>query len=521
MKYRTIISGAALVGFALLLPIAICADTVTLAPIRDNTLYEPIDTDGFADTSNALGINMFTGKVKDALNQSGQTAVRRSVIYFDIAAAIPVGATINAVQLTLVANKVKQSNSFDVKLHRLESDWGEGTSNTGNSQQGRGDTPTTNDPTWDHTFYSTLFWSLPGGDYSSTISASTGVGNTGSYLWGSTSAMVGDVQLWLDNSTLNYGWIIIGDESQIETSKRFATVNNTSGGGADRPSLLIDYTPGAGVNGACCDGDVCTIVEGIGACTGTYQGDGTNCSPNPCIGPATGACCSTDGSCVEDTQANCEAVPENVYQGDGSTCATVECTIQLTPFIDALPLPPVATPDTGAPGATAEYTITMVEFEQQAHSELPNPTRVWGYSDGTAAPQTPGPIIVALEDMPVTVNWVNDIRDLDTGLLRTDNHYLDVDIMDDGLGNVCIHGAEDSAKAVVHLHGGHVPAAVDGYPESTFLPGEPAETYVYPNGQQAEIATYVGDRRHGPSHAWDVRGNLLTEENVDDWIFKS
>ncbi len=27
-------------------------------------------------------------------------------------------------------------------------------------------------------------------------------------------------------------------------------------------------------------------------------------------------------------------------------------------------------------------------------------------------------------------------------------------------------------RTVVHLHGGHVPAAVDGYPEDTFLPGE-------------------------------------------------
>ena len=485
MKSGIIITCAVLIGTALLVPVEVQADTVTLTPTRDNTLYEPVSQVGFADTSNALGPNMFTGKVKDALNQAGQVAVRRAVVHFDIAGAIPPGATINAVQLTLVATKVKQSNAFDVALHRLLSDWGEGTSNTGNSQQGRGDTPTTNDPTWNHTFYASQFWSAAGGDYSGTISASTPVGNTGTYLWGSSSGMVADVQLWLDDSSQNFGWIVIGDESQIETAKSFATVNNTNNGGADRPSLLVDYTPTGGPTGACCEGDACTIVAGIGACPGVYQGDGTNCTPNPCTGPLTGACCATDGTCAEQTQTDCEAVAGNVYQGDGSTCATVECPIALTPYVDALPLPPIATPDTGSPGATAEYTLTMVEFEQQAHSELPGPTRVWGYTDGVAAPQTPGPIIVARTGMPVTVNWVNDIRDLDTNIPRTDNHYLDVDVQDDGMGNVCIHGAEDAAKTVVHLHGGHVPAAVDGYPEDTFLPGDPAATYVYPNDQQA------------------------------------
>ncbi|MDH3786222.1 MAG: hypothetical protein OEV00_12960, partial [Acidobacteriota bacterium] len=461
------------------------ADSVQIAPTRDNTLYEPVSQVGFQDTSNALGPNLFSGKVKDALNNSGQVAVRRAVLYFDVAGAVPPGATINAVQLTLVANRVKQNTGFNAPLHRLQSDWGQGTSNTGNSQQGRGDTPTTNDPTWQHTFYSSQIWGTPGGDFSATISGTTTVGGNGSYSWGSTSTMVSDVQGWLDVPTQNFGWILIVDESQIETAKRFASVNNTDNGGADRPSLFIDYTPSGGPTGACCDGDSCSIVAGIGACTGTYQGDGTTCTPNPCTGPALGACCATDGTCTEGTQADCEMTVGSVYQGDGSTCLLAQCPIALTPFVDPLPLPPIAVPDSGSIGGIAEYSISMVEFEQQAHSELPGPARVWGYTDGTSPPQTPGPIIIARENMPVTVNWINDIRDFDTNILRTDNHYLDVDIQDDGFGNVCIHGAEDVAKTVVHLHGGHVPAAVDGYPEDTFLPGAPPVTYVYPNGQQA------------------------------------
>jgi FtsP/CotA-like multicopper oxidase with cupredoxin domain len=42
---------------------------------------------------------------------------------------------------------------------------------------------------------------------------------------------------------------------------------------------------------------------------------------------------------------------------------------------------------------------------------------------------------------------------------------------------------------VIHLHGGHVPAASDGYPEATILPGEET-TYGYPNAQPASTLWY-------------------------------
>jgi len=506
----------------LAIPVALRADTVTLPPTRDNTLYEPVQQTSFNDTSNALGPNFFVGKVKDADADPGagtRVAVRRGVLAFNIAGNIPAGSTIDSVQLTLVATKVAQNNSFNLTLHRLQSDWGNGTSNTGNSQQGRGVTPTTGDPTWNHTFYSTQFWGTPGGDFSGTNSASTLVGGVGAYTWGSSSGMVADVQFWLDNPSQNFGWIVIGDETQIETAKRFATVENTNNGGQDRPSLVVNFTPST-IVGACCQGETCTL-ETPADCTtlgGVYNGDGTTCAPNPCIDPI-GACCADAGTCTEDTQSNCEG-GGGVYQGAGSTCATVECEVVLTAFVDPLPLPPIATPVAGTIGGAAEYDITMVEFEQQMHSELPNPTRVWGYSDGTAAPQTPGPIIVARSGLPVTVNWINDIRDLDTGVPRTDNHYLDVDVQEDDLGEVCIHGAEDVAKTVVHLHGGHVPAAVDGYPEDTFLPGDPAATYVYPNEQDAGYL-WFHDHALGITRLnvmMGLAGAYLMRDDVEDAI---
>jgi spore coat protein A len=454
------------------------ADTVVLQPAQDNTLYEPIQKDNLEDRSNGAGEAMFTGLTKDAKNADDQIAVRRAVLGFDIVGSgIPAGSTIDSVTLRLTCTKAKLNTNFNVRLHRLLSDWGEGTSDTGNSQQGRGEAPTTGDATWQHTFYDTQFWTTDGGDYNGTASATAAVGGLGNYSWGSTSGMVADVQNWLDNPSQAFGWIIIGDESQIETAKEFATRENTDNGGANKPVLTVNYTP-LQISGGCCQATVCSI-ETPADCTtlgGAYEGDGTSCSPNPCVEPF-GACCASNGTCSEATQSVCEG-GSGIFQGDASSCGAVECEVQLTPYIDALPVPGPATPVSGSPGAAATYDISMKEFQQQLHSELA-PTTVWGYDDGTG-PYTPGPAIEARAGKPVTVNWKNDLRDLGTGNLRTD-HYLQQSA--DDLS--CIHGAVNDAATVTHLHGGHVPANVDGYPEDTFLPGAPPVPYFYPNTQSA------------------------------------
>ena len=128
----------------------------------------------------------------------------------------------------------------------------------------------------------------------------------------------------------------------------------------------------------------------------------------------------------------------------------------------------------------ATYDLSIKESKVSIHSELPQ-TTVWGFDDGTHGAGYLGPIIEARSNQPVTVNWINDLRDFDTQLLRT-SHYLHVD--------TCVPDAVNDARTVFHLHGGHVPAAVDGYPENTFLPGEPPVTYVYPNNQQAGYLWY-------------------------------
>jgi spore coat protein A len=118
----------------------------------------------------------------------------------------------------------------------------------------------------------------------------------------------------------------------------------------------------------------------------------------------------------------------------------------------------------------------MRQFTQKLHRDL-DPTTVWGYS-GTY----PGPTIEARTDERAVVKWINDLRDKHGTPRR--KHYFPVDT---NLHGPDKHGA--SPRTVVHLHGGHVPAESDGYPEDTFLPGQSA-TYYYPNRQNATTLWY-------------------------------
>jgi hypothetical protein len=72
------------------------------------------------------------------------------------------------------------------------------------------------------------------------VSASETIGGIGSYTWGSTQEMVADVQDWLDNPSDNFGWIALGNESMIQTTKRFETRENTVP--ANRPLLSVFWT---------------------------------------------------------------------------------------------------------------------------------------------------------------------------------------------------------------------------------------------------------------------------------------
>ena len=209
--------------------------TAKVGALKDNTLY-------FSSTgafSNGAGEHFFAG----ATNTSD---IRRGLIAFNIASSVPAGATVTAVALTLHMSR-SQPGTRIVQLRRVLADWGEGASNA-LQEEGAGTTPATGDATWIHRFFNTSLWTTPGGDFSATISATSSIGDTGSYTWTSTAQMVGDVQGWLNTPANNFGWILIGAESTAAASKRFdaheiATV-------AFRPSLSVTYTTTSGVGQA-------------------------------------------------------------------------------------------------------------------------------------------------------------------------------------------------------------------------------------------------------------------------------
>ena len=201
--------------------------TVSLNPSKDNTLYES-DT---GSSSNGAGAYLFVGKTNSG-------SIRRAVIAFDIAGQIPTGSTIKSVTLTLHMSRT-QAGAETSEVHRLLADWGEGISDAIGTEGG-GTTSTSGDATWIHRFFETDAWQTPGGDFSTTASASTSVSGTGNYTWGSTAQLVADVQAWLDDPSSNFGWILLGNEDDNQTAKRFDSKENSAA--ANRPVLAVSFT---------------------------------------------------------------------------------------------------------------------------------------------------------------------------------------------------------------------------------------------------------------------------------------
>jgi len=205
------------------------AVTVELPAAGDNTLIEsPI-----GENSNGAGPSLFAGHVG---KNGGATPLRRLVIRFDVAASISPGATIDSVRLRLTRTGGNMSPSI-LDLHALESDWGEGTSAL---DGGMGAPSTPGDATWIHTFFDTMLWTTPGGDFDPTASA-TSFTNDGGLLTWSSEAMVSDVQSWLDDSDGDFGWIVLGDEATSSSVIKLGSRENTTV--SVRPMLSVTYMP--------------------------------------------------------------------------------------------------------------------------------------------------------------------------------------------------------------------------------------------------------------------------------------
>ena len=206
-------------------PVAPSAHTIVLTPLRDNTLFES----NTGATSNGAGVHLFAGNTQSP-------AKRRALVMFDVAAQIPSGSLITRVVLTMHVSKTI-AGAEPVTLHRVTSEWGEGTSNAGLSRDGNGFLSQSNDATWIHRLFPDQLWITAGGDFDNTPLATAQVGST-TGVWES-AAMTTNVQTWLDLPAANRGWLLKGNESKSGSAKRFDSreIDDVT----RRPSLLIEY----------------------------------------------------------------------------------------------------------------------------------------------------------------------------------------------------------------------------------------------------------------------------------------
>ena len=202
------------------------AETVATEASRDATMIENPD----GARANGSGSAFFVGR-----NNQVENSVRRGLLYFDVAAAVPREAIIENVVLTLYMTP-SNSQSSTLTLYRLQADWGEGPS----SASGGGGRPSEpGDVTWLHTFYDTEFWVLNGGQFIGRASAESIVAGSGFYTWEGTNHLVQDVRLWKSAPKRNFGWILIGDETTRQTAKSFASREDPDP--ALRPILEVTY----------------------------------------------------------------------------------------------------------------------------------------------------------------------------------------------------------------------------------------------------------------------------------------
>jgi hypothetical protein len=175
------------------------------------------------------------------VGKNGQLRIVRGLVEFDVAGSIPAGASINAVSLTLYMSRTSNPTVETIGLHRALAEWGEGGSLAPNGE-GIGTSAQLGDATWIYTFFASDSWTAAGGDFSPVASASTGVGVVGSYVW-SSAQLAADVEDFLADPAGNHGWVVVGNESSL--AKRFDS--RAGPVVAQRPQLLIDYSPPSGV----------------------------------------------------------------------------------------------------------------------------------------------------------------------------------------------------------------------------------------------------------------------------------
>jgi spore coat protein A, manganese oxidase len=142
-------------------------------------------------------------------------------------------------------------------------------------------------------------------------------------------------------------------------------------------------------------------------------------------------------------------------------------TLELTPFVDPLPLPQTAHPTLR--NGRRSLSVTMQEIHAKVHRDIP-PTRMWSYG-----PTALAPLIEARSNEPLEITWVNNLPT---------KHFLPIDHSLHGCGKDV-----PDVRTITHLHGAKVPSKDDGYPEDWFPSGK-SRTCNYALEQEATTLWY-------------------------------
>ena len=248
------------VFISLLLTFRVFADSVTLAPSADTSLFEN-------EPDNNLGTSL---SLVSGANASGFRS--RELMEFDFTGQIPTNAIVQSVTLVVYVVTVPgggggTASVFD--MHRLLVSWNEGLG-SGNM----GSPANTNETTWNDRFYPNTGWTVPGGgisnDFSATVSASLLWNAVGTYTYNSTSNLVADVQQWVSNPAANFGWMFISEsENVMQTARRIGSRES----GSTSPTLTVQFTLPASA----------PTIQNVQASGGTIQFSFTAAAGQSCV----------------------------------------------------------------------------------------------------------------------------------------------------------------------------------------------------------------------------------------------
>jgi len=222
------------------------------------------------------------------------------------------------------------------------------------------------------------------------------------------------------------------------------------------------------------------------------------------------------------------------------------------PLHPSAPYIPIAVKDTTTYPGSDYYQISVNDYTQKLHSDLPA-TRLRGYKDlaptADGANHYLGPFIIASKGTPVRIKFINNLA---TG--AAGNLFLPVDTTVMGAGMGPSGGNYTQNRAELHLHGGNTPWISDGTPHQWITPagestsykkgvsfqnvpdmvgpgksipipsaGDGAATYYYPNQQSSRLMWYH-DHSYGLTrlnvYAGEVSGYLLTD-NVEEQLIST